>query len=458
MMTEIEKFYLLNDNWDKIKKTVKDTYDISNVAYDTFIDNMKLDSISENTVYIIIPNKKSIISFITKSYTDFFTVTVTEFINDGISYNVIFKSEEEDVTQKTNTTKLDFNLIEKSNLNPKFTFDNFVRGDNNSFALEASVAVANAPGIEFNPLFIYGNSGLGKTHLLHSIGHYILEKDNTKNVLYVNCKSFLNELIPAISGGKQNIIDAFRKKYLSVDILLFDDIQFIKDKKSSMEEFFYTFEYLCNNNKAIVISSDKPPKEFEDFDERYISRFSMGLIADIQPPSYETRYAILQKLNSQHNNIFNDEVLSYISTNVDTDIRSLEGAYKNVIQYARIYGIKDITIEHVNEAIKEYISFNKKRPITPQKIMNAVAEHYNIDISELLSSSRRSEVVFPRQIIYYLCSTMTGETQQNIAKLLDRKDHSTVISGSNKIKEKVEKDENFRNEIEVIKNKIIFIY
>ena len=152
-MTEIEKFYLLNDNWDKIKKTVKDTYDISNVAYDTFIDNMKLDSISENTVYIIIPNKKSIISFITKSYTDFFTVTVTEFINDGISYNVIFKSEEEDVTQKTNTTKLDFNLIEKSNLNPKFTFDNFVRGDNNSFALEASVAVANAPGIEFNPLF-----------------------------------------------------------------------------------------------------------------------------------------------------------------------------------------------------------------------------------------------------------------------------------------------------------------
>ena len=200
------------------------------------------------------------------------------------------------------------------------------------------------------------------------------------------------------------------------------------------------------------------PKEIQLLEDRLKSRFEWGLIADIQPPSYETRYAILQKLNSQHNNIFNDEVLSYISTNVDTDIRSLEGAYKNVIQYARIYGIKDITIEHVNEAIKEYISFNKKRPITPQKIMNAVAEHYNIDISELLSSSRRSEVVFPRQIIYYLCSTMTGETQQNIAKLLDRKDHSTVISGSNKIKEKVEKDENFRNEIEVIKNKITSIY
>ncbi len=326
-------------------------------------------------------------------------------------------------------------------------------GGNNKFAHSASLAVAESPGEVYNPLYLYGGAGLGKTHLMHSIGHFILDNNQDMKVLYVTSEQFTNEVIESIRSGNAAKMNKLREKYRTVDVLLIDDVQFIIGKESTQEEFFHTFNVLHSAGKQIILSSDKPPKEMGTLDERFRSRFEWGLLADIQPPDYETRMAILKKNAENCNRNINEEVFQYIATNVKSNIRELEGAFNKVIAFSKLNKV-DITLDNVEEALKDIISPNAKRKVTPKLIIDIVAEHFNISPEDILSKRRNSEYVQPRQICMYLCRHLTEESLQSIGKSLGKKDHTTVIHGIDKIADEILKDEELNNRIENIKKKI----
>ena len=291
---------------------------------------------------------------------------------------------------------------------------------------------------------------------MHSIGHFILEQDPDKKVLYVTSEEFTNEVIESIRGGNANAnaMTKLREKYRTVDVLLIDDVQFIIGKESTQEEFFHTFNVLHSAGKQIILSSDKPPKEMEILEERFRSRFEWGLIADIQPPDYETRMAILKKNAENYNKVINEEIFQYIATNIKSNIRELEGAYNKVIAYAKLNKKVEITLENVEEALKDIISPNEVKQVTPQLIVDVVAEHFGISPEDIVSKRRNSEFVQPRQICMYLCRQLTPESLQSIGKALGKKDHTTVIHGIEKITEEIKVNEELKNRIEIITKKI----
>ncbi len=453
-MHEIQK------NWEVIKETIKREYELSNVAYTTWIKNLKFHSVEGNTVTIAIPSDQShILDYIIKKYKDFFQVTICELMNDIYEVHFILESIKEEAEEKEPVEEKKENhndLYRQANLATKYTFDNFVVGSNNNFAQSACLAVAESPGEVFNPLFIYGGSGLGKTHLMHSIGHYILDHNPDMKVLYVNSETFTNEVIESIRSGNSSSMNKLRDKYRTVDVLLIDDIQFIIGKESTQEEFFHTFNTLYNNGKAIIISSDKHPKQMETLDERFSSRFQMGLPADIQPPNYETRVAILLKIAEPYNKngSISNEIIEYIATNIKSNIRELEGAFNKLIAYSRINS-KPITMELAEEALKDMIYPDKPKMITPTIIIEVVAEHYGVNAQDITSKKRNAEFVLPRQVVMYLCRELTDISLTNIGKILDRKDHTTVLHGVNKIEEQLATNSELANHIEIIKKKII---
>ena len=350
-------------------------------------------------------------------------------------------------------------IFEQANLNPKYTFDTFVVGNNNTFAHAASLAVAESPGNRYNPLFIYGGVGLGKTHLMHAIAHFILENDPTKKVLYVTSETFTNELIDALKHGKinnENATTSFREKYRNNDVLLIDDIQFIIGKESTQEEFFHTFNHIHGAGGQIIISSDKPPKDIETLEARLRTRFEWGLIADISSPDYETRMAILRKkeeLDGLERYHIPDEVLQYIATNVKSNIRELEGSLNKLIALAVLEN-KPIDIALAAEALKDIISPDQNRVVTPGLIMNVVSEHFNVSIADLKGKKRNSEIVLPRQVFMYLCNELTDEPLKSIGIELGGKDHSTVSHGVQKIESLLQEDEALNNTVNIIKKKI----
>mgnify|MGYP000703582535 CR=1 FL=1 len=339
------------------------------------------------------------------------------------------------------------------NLNPKYVFDSFVVGNSNRMAHAASLAVAESPGEAYNPLYLYGGPGLGKTHLMHSIGHFVLDQNPDRKVLYVTSEQFTNEVIESIRSGNAAKMNKFREKYRTVDVLLIDDVQFIIGKESTQEEFFHTFNVLHSAGKQIILSSDKPPKELETLEERFRSRFEWGLIADIQPPDYETRMAILKKNAENYNKVISEDIFDYIATNIKSNIRELEGAYNKVIAYSRLNNV-EITLDNVKEALKDIISPDASRQVTPQLIINIVAEHFGIKPEDIVSKRRNSEFVLPRQICMYLCRMLLDESLQSIAKSLNKKDHTTVIHGIDKITEDIKTNEELKNRIDVIMKKI----
>lgn len=343
--------------------------------------------------------------------------------------------------------------VDKANLNPRYTFDTFVVGKNNNFAHAASLAVAESPGEIYNPLFIYGGVGLGKTHLMHSIAHFILERNPDTKVLYVTSETFTNEVIENIRSGNNTAMSKFREKYRSIDVLLIDDIQFIIGKESTQEEFFHTFNDLHSSGKQIIISSDKPPKEMSTLEERLKSRFEWGLIADISSPDYETRMAILRKREELDGYRIDDEVIQYIATNIKSNIRELEGALNIVVAFGNLNKRK-IDLESAKEALKNIISPDEKRVITPELIINTICEHFHISREDLTGSKRNSEIVFPRQIAMYLCREMTQTQFKEIGKIMGGKDHSTVIHGYDKIAYEVKNNENTKNTINILIKKI----
>ena len=454
-MNELEQEYSVL--FEEIKQKVCDELQLSLVAFHTLIEPMKFYKVENDIFYIEIPTEKAqLINYLIKNYKDIFHVCISDATNHDYDIRFIIKKDEEEMESKSGIVTNNADLYKQANLVSKYTFENFVVGSNNSFAHSASLAVAENPGEDFNPLFIYGGSGLGKTHLMHSIGHYIIDHYPEKKVLYVESETFTNDVVEGIRSGTSAAMNRLRDKYRTVDVLLIDDIQFIIGKESTQEEFFHTFNALYNNGKAVIISSDKSPKEMVTLDERFVSRFQQGLQADIQPPSYETRAAILLMLAEPYNNTIYavpQEVIDYIATNVNSNIRQLEGAFTKVMHYSKLTN-KSITLEMAEEALKDIIYPDSPKMVTPQIIIQVVADHFGIKAEDITSKKRTAEIVIPRQVVMYLCRELTDISLKNIAKVLDKKDHSTIINGITKIQDEINNNSEFANQINIIKKKI----
>ncbi len=443
----------IKDNWDLIKETLREEYELTDISYNTWIVPLNFYQVKNNVVMIIIPSDQAhALNYISSKYKSYFQVTISEMMNH--TYDIAFILEKDVVEGSLDEDDPVYNMkYEHANLNPKYKFDTFVVGSNNKFAHSASLAVAESPGEIYNPLYIYGGAGLGKTHLMHSIGRFILEQNPDMKVLYVTSEVFTNEVIDGVRSGDIVKMNKFREKYRTVDVLLIDDIQFIIGKESTQEEFFHTFNTLHSAGKQIILSSDKPPKDMEILEERFRSRFEWGLIADIQPPDYETRMAILKKNAEVYPKEIDDEVLSYIADNIKSNIRELEGAFNKILAFSKLNKV-DINLAYAEEALKDVIDPNLPREVTPTLIINVVAEHFNVNPADITSKKRNSEFVLPRQIVMYLCRTMTDTPLAGIAKILGKKDHTTVIHGIKKITEGIVENEELKNKVELIKKKV----
>lgn len=448
---------IIRENWDEILDIMKKEHDISPVAFNTWIAPLSVYSVNGRTVTILVGDGLAqMSSYIKKKYEQPLKVTISEYFNED--YDVrITTSEELDKFEDSHAVQPEKKTVPISTanktLNPNYTFDTFVVGKNNELAHATALAVASEPGDYGNPLFIYGGVGLGKTHLMHSIAHYILSYNPDFKIIYTTTETFSGELITAIKNKTQ---EAFKNKYRNVDMLLIDDIQFIAGKDSTMEEFFHTFNTLYENKKQIVISSDKPPKDIVGVEERLISRFKVGLTVDVQPPDYETRVAILVKrAELEHINI-EEEALHYVADHISSNIRELEGALRQIHNFSRLKHVNQIDIELTKEALKDIIAPDEARPITPELIIETVIEHYNYKVTaaDIKGKNRSRDIAYPRQICMYLCEKYTGLSLAAIGAALGNKDHTTILHGTKKIKADLAKDEQLRNTIDIITKKL----
>ena len=448
---------LIYEKWDEILEYLRTDLEMSTLSFDTWIKPLKIHSI-ENNILKIIVEVDGAAEYLDKKYKVFLRAAIIDVIDQiyEIEFVTLQQVENEELPVKK-TSNLMNEAIERANLNPKYTFDTFVVGSNNKFAHAASLAVADKPGQIYNPLFLYGGVGLGKTHLMHSIAHSILKKDKTKKVLYVTSETFTVELIDAIRGINNTTVNDFREKYRNIDGLLIDDVQFIIGKEGTQEEFFHTFNTLHGANKQIIISSDRPPKEIETLEARLRSRFEWGLIADISAPDYETRMAILRKKEETDGYKFNDDVIQFIASNVKSNIRELEGALNKLIAYSNLErkNIREITVEIAGEILRDILLPDEKREITPELIIQTVAEHYGITMADIAGNKRNNEIVVPRQIAMYLCRKMTDASLKSIGSLLGKRDHTTIINGQKKIEEEIKSNNSsVKNNIDIIMKKI----
>lgn len=441
----------LKENWELILNTLKEDQELTDVSFNTWFVPLELYSSEGNIVTILYPGDKAGLGYIEKKYKFFIKVAIEEVTGLKCELQFITPSS----APKEPIKKLSINpvLSANANLNPRYTFDTFVVGSNNKMAHAASLAVAESPAEIYNPLFIYGGVGLGKTHLMHSIAHFILKKDPAKKVLYVSSEAFTIELIDAIRGKNGITTTEFREKYRNIDVLLIDDIQFIINKESTQEEVFHTFNALYESGKQIILSSDRPPKDIETLEDRLRSRFEWGLTVDIGAPDYETRMAILRKKEDMEGYNIDNEVIKYIATNIKSNIRELEGALTKVVATSRLTK-NEITLELAEEALKDHIYPNQAREITPELIIEVVADHFNINPSDIASERRTKEIAHPRQIAMYLCCDMTRAPLSAIGKALGKKDHTTVIHGRDKITKELATNESLQHTVELLRKKL----
>ncbi len=442
------------EKWDDILQAVKEEHEISKISFDTWLKPLSVCTVKGNKLYILVPSEQHALNYISKKYELPLKVTIAEMT--GIEYELHFILPEQakslrNASAKKQTASSD--LSERSNLSSNYTFDTFVVGSNNRFAQSAALAVAESPGESYNPLYIYGGPGLGKTHLMHSIGNFILDQSPESRVLYVTSEEFTNEVIESIRAGNATAMTKLREKYRTVDVLMIDDIQFIIGKESTQEEFFHTFNVLHSAGKQIILTSDKPPKEMETLEERIQSRFEWGLMADIGLPDYETRMAILRRKVESDEMELSDEILNYIANNIKSNIRELEGALNKLLAYGNLVKT-EITMDIARKELQNIITPDKPKEITPQLIIEVVSEHFQISLEQIISKQRSNDIVRPRQIAMYLCKSMTNIPLDTIGTLLGKRDHSTIIHGIRKITEEYNSNENTRILIETIKKKI----
>lgn len=447
----------LKEKWDEILAYMKKEHDIVDMSFNVWLLPLKVYAVEGNTVQILVPDPQFLI-YLKKKYEFLIKVTIEEvtgfkcdvefIVEDQIKETPSSSSQKQMIQNSSQEVSL--TAIQNANLNPRYTFETFVVGANNNLAHAASLAVAESPGEIYNPLFIYGGVGLGKTHLMHSIAHFILKNNAKAKILYVTSEKFTNELIDSIRNKNTT---EFREKYRNNDVLLIDDIQFIIGKESTQEEFFHTFNALYESKKQIIISSDKPPKDIETLEERLRSRFEWGLTVDIQSPDYETRMAILRKKEELEGYNIDNEVIKYIATNIKSNIRELEGALTKIVALSKL-DKREINIELAEEALKDLISPNAVQDVTPELIIQVVADHYGLTPLDIASQKRNKEIVYPRQITMYLCRSMTATPLQTIGKYLGGRDHTTIIHGADKISAELQTNSTLQNTIEVLKKKI----
>ena len=448
----MEELDILIEKWDFILQTFKKEYDIQDISFKTWIKPLKIYSLEGNVITLISSEGEMGTVYIERKYLKFIEISICEVMNKEYSVRLISVEEkkEEDLKKKISSVSASNNNVATQNLNPNYTFDTFVVGTNNNLAHAASLAVAETPGQIYNPLFIYGGAGLGKTHLMQAIAHFIIASDPSKKVLYVTSETFTNELIESVKTNKNT---EFRNKYRNIDVLLIDDIQFIIGKLSTQEEFFNTFNDLYLLGKQIVISSDRPPKEMETLPDRLRTRFESGLPVDIQIPTYETKMAIINKKSEALGIDFPYEVKDYVATNITSSIRELEGALTKLSAYSKL-SHTPLTAEFAENTLKDLISPYSKKEITPELIIEVVAEHFHIKPEDIISHRRSADIAFPRQIAMYLCRQMTTAPLQAVGKALGNRDHTTVIHGAEKIAQEVVKNDSMRNTIDIIIKKI----
>lgn len=445
----------IKSQWDSIITYLEEESTITGPAIRTFIKPLEFFSY-ENGVITFQIDKQSqgdCIDMLKSKYNVHIKVAIEVITGEETEINYIYKTESVPtyIKEETLTDKYPY-------LKSGHSFDTFVTSRSNSMAYAAAVAVAEAPTSQvYNPLFLYSGSGLGKTHLMHSIARHIIEHHPELNVLYTTSEDFTNQVIEAIRTNKKKGDTAattnLRKKYRNVDVLLIDDIQFIIGKESTQIEFFNTFEALYQADKQIVISSDKPPRDMDQLDERYRSRFNSGLPIDIQPPDYETSMAILKNYQENESIKLDDTILSYIATNIKSNIRDLEGAYKKIIFLSKLTR-QEITLSLAEEALKDIIKPNDSKEITVDYINKIVTDHFNLAEDAINSKRKQKSIALPRQICMYLCKEFTGLSTTDIGEKLGNRDHSTVIHGCNKIEDLLNVDNSLQNTIDVLIKKI----
>ena len=443
----------IKDIWEKTLNIIKG--ELTEVSFNTWIKSIEPMDLDKNTFKLGVPNNftKDILE---NRYKDLIMNAVKLLTSKTYKIEFFILSEEaaEIETPRAKREAERNNLIVNdemsATLNPKYTFDSFVIGNSNRFAHAASLAVAESPAKAYNPLFIYGGVGLGKTHLMHAIGHYILANNPKSKVVYVSSEKFTNELINSIKDDK-NV--EFRNKYRNVDVLLIDDIQFIAGKERTQEEFFHTFNDLHEANKQIILSSDRPPKEIPTLEDRLRSRFEWGLIADIQPPDFETRIAILKKKADVENLNIPNEVMVYIATKIKSNIRELEGALIRIVAFSSLTN-KEIGIDLASEALKDIISSRNSKQVTIELIQDIVSSYFNLKIEDFKSSRRTRNITFPRQIAMYLCRKLTDMSLPKIGEEFGGRDHTTVIHACEKISKGLKEDETLQDTVAELTKKI----
>ncbi|MDO4287630.1 MAG: chromosomal replication initiator protein DnaA [Eubacterium sp.] len=440
--------------WDEVLTIVKE--ELTDISYKTWFLNINPLKIIDDSFYILSDNDFER-GMLESRYAALITNAVAQVTEKEYTLHIL--SSEADLPQDeampaapmTNAPEAKAEGAKsQGSMNPKYTFDKFVIGENNRFAHAACVAVSEAPSERYNPLFIYGGVGLGKTHLMQAIGNYILSYAPNKKVVYVSCEKFTNEFIDSIKN-KNNI--AFRNKYRKVDILLIDDIQFLTGKEGTQEEFFHTFNALHEENKQIVISSDRPPKEIPKLEDRLRSRFEMGLITDISTPNFETRIAILRKKAESYKEEIPNDVLSFIADNIHSNIRELEGALTTVVAYAKLYG-ESITLPIAKNALKDIFKAKENIVIDSNYIKEMTAKYFNVTVEDMDSKKRTKAIALPRQVAMYLTRNLTDLSLPKIGEDFGGRDHSTVIHACQKITEEMEANTDFKNLIVRIQTEI----
>lgn len=430
---------------------------LSKVNFNTWFKNTFIISSDNGEIIIGVPNAFTKEWLENKYHKNVFKAlqNITGMKIKKISYQVFFRKENltpiSDIIKNTKQQKQSIQKIDpESGLNPKYTFDNFIVGSHNELAQAAARAVATKPGTTYNPLFIYGGVGLGKTHLLQALGNKAKQKSPSKKVKYVTCEKFTNDLINSISSHQAN---GFKNKYRNIDILIIDDIQFLTGKEKTQEEFFHTFNALYEDNRQIVISSDRPPKAIPTIEDRLRSRFEGGMIADIGVPDLETRVAILEAKCRDKNIEFTEEIINYIATNIQYNIRELEGALNRIIAYGQLNN-RDIDLETTKNILSSIITPPRRRAITPKQILEAVALFYDIDKKDLILKNRRKEIVWPRQIAMFLMREEINTSYPTIGQEVGGRDHTTAMHAYEKVLKKLEQDEGLRQEMDLIKQKL----
>ena len=434
---------VLNDYWNKVLEIIKP--EMVGISFDTWVKPLVPISMDDQTIYLRASSQfqKNTVDV---KYKELIKMAFKHVTNKDYSINIVLDNITETAPKEQPTI-----ITNNSSLNPKYTFDTYVVGENNRFAHAASLAVAENLGEAYNPLFLYSGVGLGKTHLMHAIGNFVLQQNSEVKVLYITSEKFTNELINAIQN---NTTEEFRKKYRNIDLLLIDDIQFFIGKERCQEEFFHTFNDLYENKKQIIISSDKPPKDINPLEERLKSRFEWGLVADIGKPDYETRCAILKKKCQLENRVIDDEIIAMIANKtIDSNIRELEGVFNKIVAMASLTN-SEITMSLAEKAVAD-LERTSDKVITVDYIQYAVASYYNLDQNDFKAQRKTSDIAFPRQIAMYLSKQLTGLSLKEIGKEFGGKDHSTVIYAIKKVEDEMKLNPNTKTIVDNIKKMIV---